>query len=274
MSSSNIPKNFIVTIYTYLVSAFLGWQIFSFINIYFQLNQNRIELSFQKWMAIQTNYFPIVALILILLLGLLFKYSKNYHFNYIIFRRHILYLIGVLVFSFLNYILYIFNLHQNIFELINFIFVVLCLQQLSKLFYIKEKATWFHQTTIGAFYISAILLGISQLILFELITYPFTGYAYSLLVVLTIEILRIFMRFKYLTKFNYETNQIARLLLGKYGIYFGVRVIVGIFMPVVYTFYALYTNDKLIMGVGVLLVIGELLERILFIYLSGSIKQN
>jgi len=85
-----------------------------------------------------------------------------------------------------------------------------------------------------------------------------------------IELLRIFTRFKYLTKFNYETNMIARSLLGRYGIYFGVRIVAGIFMPFVYIIYALYANEKLFQGVGALILIGEFIERLLFIYLSNT----
>ena len=165
-------------------------------------------------------------------------------------------------------------MHQNILELINFVIAILCLSQLSKLFYVKEKSAWYHPTTLGTFYISAILLGISQMIVFETVLSPFSGYAYFLLILLVIEVLRIFTRFKYLTKFSYETNMIARSLLGKYGIYFGVRVVAGIFMPFVYIIYALYANEKLFQGVGALIIIGEFIERLLFIYLSNTTIQK
>ena len=161
-------------------------------------------------------------------------------------------------------------MHQNILELINLVFAILCLSQLSKIFFVKEKSAWFHPTTLSTFYISAALLGISQLLIFESLNYPFSGYAYFLLALLVIEVLRIFTRFKYLTKHCYETNMIARSLLGKYGIYFGVRVVAGIFMPFVYIIYALYANEKLFQGVGALLLIGEFIERLLFIYLSDT----
>jgi hypothetical protein len=187
---------------------------------------------------------------------------------------HIIYLGILIIGAFLNLILYLNQLNQNLIELFIFVFAVLSLNQVSKLFYVKAKSSWFHSTTISSFYFSSILLGTGQLIFFSIISYPFTGYAILLLSVLVIEILRIFTRFKFLTKHSYETNLIARSLLGKYGIYFGVRVVAGIFMPIVYIIYALYANQKLFQGVAVLLIIGELIERLLFIYLSDQNKEK
>jgi hypothetical protein len=274
MNKQNNFDNLLLTIYSYTISAFLGWQIFSFINIYFQLNQNRIQFSFQQWMAIQSIYIPLASVIIIVLSILIFTRDsikhKQFPLNYASFRLHKIWLFLLIAGALINYILYIYQLHQNILELINLVFAILCIGQFSKLFYIKEKSAWYHPTTLSAFYISTALLGISQLLVFETLNNPFSGYAYLLLVLLLIEVLRIFTRFKYLTKFSYETNMIARSLLGKYGIYFGVRVVAGIFMPFVYIIYALYANEKLFQGVGALLIIGEFIERLLFIYLSNS----
>ena len=274
MNNKNNLENLLITIYTYTITAFLGWQIFSFINIYFQLNQNRIQFSFQQWMTIQYSYFPVISVFIIVLLVLLFTRKsikqKQFPFNYLAFKLHIIYLSVLIAGVLINYILYIYQMHQNILELINLVFAILCLSQLSKIFFVKEKSAWFHPTTLSTFYISSALLGISQLLIFESLNYPFSGYAYFLLALLVIEILRIFTRFKYLTKRSYETNMIARSLLGKYGIYFGVRVVAGIFMPFVYIIYALYANEKLFQGVGALLLIGEFIERLLFIYLSDT----
>ncbi len=278
MKSKKSIDNLIITIYSYTVTAFLGWQIFSFINVYFQLNQNRIQFSVQQWMGIQINYFPVTAVIVIALFVLLFNRNvikqKQFPINYFAFRMHIIYLSVLIAGAIVNYILHIYQMHQNIIELINFALAILCLSQFSKLFYVKEKSAWFHPTTLSTFYIAAALLGISQLLIFESINYPFTGYAYFLLVLLVIEVLRIFTRFKYLTKFSYETNIIARSLLGKYGIYFGVRVVAGIFMPFVYIIYALNANEKLFQGVGALLLIGEFIERLLFFYLSDTTAKS
>jgi len=274
MNKKNSIENLLLTIYVYIVTAFLGWQIFSFINIYFQLNQKRIQFAFQQWMEVHSSYFPVViTLIIVLFLLLSARKSikqKQYPINYIAFRMHIIYLSILMVGILINYFLYINQMHQNILELLNIVVAILCLSQVSKLFFVKEKSTWYHPTTLGSIYISTILLGISQMVIFETVSYPFSGYAYFLLLLLVIELLRIFTRFKYLTKFNYETNMIARSLLGRYGIYFGVRIVAGIFMPFVYIIYALYANEKLFQGVGALILIGEFIERLLFIYLSNT----
>jgi len=274
MKNNKNAENLLITIYSYVVNAFLGWNILSFINIYFQLNQNRIQFSFQQWMAVQYNYFPIAGIVIVLLFIILISKNsirqKQFTINYLAFKFHAIYLVLFIVGALINYILCIYQSHQNILELINFIIAIMCLSQLSKVFYIKEITAWYHPTTLSTFYISAALLGFSQLVIFKIISTPFSGYVYFLLLLMVIEVFRIFTRFKYLSKFSYETNMIARSLLGKYGIYFGVRVIAGIFMPFVYIIYAIFANDKLFQGVGMLLLIGEFIERLLFIYLSDT----
>lgn len=278
MHRYNKSDNFYLTIFSYLVSLVLGWHIFSFINIYFQLNENKIQSSYEQWFNIQTVYFPIIGIILLIVSVVLLKRKafsqKLYPLNYKALNWMLIW-ISILFFSVLvNYILYIFHNSQNIIELINFVFSILGLNQLSKLFYIKEKLTWFHPTTVSTFFISTSLLGISQMLIFKTVIYPFKGYAYIILILMILELVRIFSRFKYLTNYSYETNMIARSLLGKHGIYFGVRVVAGIFMPIVYIIYALYANEKLFQGVGALIIIGEFIERLLFVYLSESGVKN
>jgi hypothetical protein len=280
MDERNKTEKFYLTIFSYTISLFLGWQIFSFINIYFQSNENRIQFAFQQWMGIQYSYFPIITIILIIISFFVFTNKsfkqKIYPINYKAFRSLLIWLSVFIFGTSINYILFLFHSQQNILELMNLISAILSLNQLSKLFYVKEILTWYHPTTRSTFYLSVAFLGISQMLIMETLNFPFSGYAYFLLVLLTIEIFRIFTRFKYLTKMSYETNMIARSLLGKYGIYFGVRVMAGIFMPIVFILYALYVNEKLFQGVGVLIIIGEFIERLLFIYLSDypTIKEN
>lgn len=278
MNNQNKVENFYLTVFSYIISLFLGWQIFSFINIFFQLNEKRIQFSFEQWMGVQSTYYPIISIILVLLGIVLLNRNaikqKYYLLNYPALKSMITWLAILIGGVFVNYLLFLFDIAQNFIELINFILTILCLNQLSKIFYVKNKLAWYHPTTQGSIIISVLLLGISQMLIFETINYPFTGYAYLLLILLIIENLRIFSRFKYLTKTSYETNKIARLLLGRYGIYFGVRVVAGIFMPIVYIIYALYANENLFQGVGALLIIGEFVERLLFIYLSDTPKTS
>ena len=133
--------------------------VFSFINIYFQPNENRIQFAFQQWMGIQYNYFPIIALILIIVGTVLLTTKsvkkKRYPINYPALRSMLTWLSILIIGICVNYILFNFGLQQNILELINLIVAIICLNQLSKLFYLKEKLTWFHPTTRSSFFISA-----------------------------------------------------------------------------------------------------------------------
>ncbi|MFC2088548.1 hypothetical protein ACFLSX_03025 [Calditrichota bacterium] len=154
----------------------------------------------------------------------------------------------------------------------NLVFAILSLHQLSKVFYVQEKLAWYHPTTQSTFYISAMLLGISQILIFNL--FETQSYEYIILILLIIEALRLTTRFRFLSKTSYETNKIARLFLGKYGIYFGVRVVVGIFMPIAYTVYSMISSVGLLQGVGALIIIGEFLERLLFVFISEITRQS
>ena len=195
MNKQNKVENFYLTVFSYIISLFLGWQIFSFINIFFQLNEKRIQFSFEQWMGVQYTYFPIISIILILLGIVLLNRNaikqKHYLLNYPALKSMITWLAILIGGVFVNYLLFNFDIEQNFVELINFILAILCLNQLSKIFYVKNKLAWYHPTTQGSIIISILLLGISQMLIFETINYPFTGYAYLLLILLIIEILRI-----------------------------------------------------------------------------------
>lgn len=261
-------ENLLLTIYSYLVTAFLGWQILSFFSVYFQSNENRIQQTLSQWIEVQVIYLPIAATcIIVLIIGLFLNKnirSGNYILNRSALNKHVIYLALLFVGIILNFLLS----HKNIVELINLVLAILSLHQLAKLFFAEGRISWYHPTTISSFYISAGLLGISQILIFN--SFKETSYSNLIIILLVFEALRLTTRFKFLSKFSKETNQIARSLLGRYGIYFGVRVVAGIFMPLAYTVYSMITEAELLRGVGALIIIGEFLEKLLFIYISDN----
>jgi hypothetical protein len=267
-------EKLLLTIYSYITTAFLGWQIVSFSSVYFQLSEKKIQYAFSQWIEVQTVYFPIAAFFLIVFFILLFTSkninSKKFPLNYFAFKKQFVYLFILVCGILINYVLNSLDNHQNFIELLNLVFAVLCLNKLSKVFYIAEKLAWNHPTTQSTFYISAGLLGISQILILQL--FEAQSFEYIILLLLIIEILRLTARFKFLAKASYETRTIAHSLLGKYGIYFGVRVVAGIFMPVAYIVYGMFSNIGFLQGVGALIIIGEFLERLLFVYISENSK--
>ncbi len=261
-------ENFLLTIYSYLATAFLGWQILSFFGVYFQSNEKKIQISLSQWLDVQVVYLPIITICIIILITSLFLNKNIRSGKYILNRpalnKHLVYLLLLFAGIGINFVLS----HKNILELVNLVLAILSLHQLSKLFFVQNKISWYHPTTQGGFYLSAGLLGISQILIFGV--FSETSYSNLIIILLVIEAMRLTARFRFLSKFSKETNIIARSLLGRYGIYFGVRVVAGIFMPLAYTVYSMITNAELLRGVGALIIIGEFLERLLYIYISGS----
>jgi len=95
MNKNFKKEELFLTLYTYLASAFLGWQIISFVNIYLEMSQRKIGLAFNQWLNVQTVYFPIAVFVLIVLVVLL-KTSKGiksqlFPLNYETYKKHILY---------------------------------------------------------------------------------------------------------------------------------------------------------------------------------------
>ena len=96
----------------------------------------------------------------------------------------------------------------------------------------------------------------------------------NILILLIFDTLILYSRFRYLSKFSSATNRIARRLLGPYLLYFGSRVIVGIFMPIIYLIYALIFSTITIKGTGILLLVGTFLGWALFIFVVEEEGNN
>jgi hypothetical protein len=54
--------------------------------------------------------------------------------------------------------------------------------------------------------------------------------------------------------------------MGPYLLYFGTRIIVGIFMPILYLLYAIFFDPITLKGTAILLLLGTFLERLLFVF--------
>ena len=81
-----------------------------------------------------------------------------------------------------------------------------------------------------------------------------------------LELLVIFGRFKVLNMVRPETRQTVRLILVNYGFVFGARLIIGIFIPLTFCLYQAWFKENVIAISVFFLVMGELIERFLFIF--------
>ena len=85
-----------------------------------------------------------------------------------------------------------------------------------------------------------------------------------LITLLLFDLLILYARFQYLSTAEPATIQKARELMGSHLLFFGTRIIIGIFMPLIFILYSLLIGKTETEGIAVLILVGLLLERYLF----------
>lgn len=83
---------------------------------------------------------------------------------------------------------------------------------------------------------------------------------------LLFELLTILARFKVLNMIRPETRQTVRMMLVNYGFVFGARLIIGLFIPIGFCLFQVLTKENVLPLCALLIVIGELMERYIFIF--------
>jgi len=137
-----------------------------------------------------------------------------------------------------------------------------------------DRPSWHHPTTAGAMIEGSIILGLS----FTLWMFKDRNLQNiilsALLVILTLEILTLWGRFRFLSKSNSLTQKTVRMLLGQFLALFGVRFIFGLIMPAVYLCWILLISTNIPYHPIILMVgVGELSERVLFFITSETIPE-
>ena len=145
------------------------------------------------------------------------------------------------------------------FELLNFFIFLLAASSIlgiARTFSVKSKYdSWNHPTTAGGIIEGTISLGtIAGL-------WAFAGTDLSILV---FEILTLWARFRYLSRWSYLTQETLQMLLGSHIALFGVRFIFGLIMPLVYIVWVLFISNLSLLPIILMIFVGELSERILF----------
>ncbi|MFN2127800.1 MAG: hypothetical protein ACK2TU_08075 [Anaerolineales bacterium] len=154
------------------------------------------------------------------------------------------------------------------FELLNFFMFLLAASSIlgiARTFSVKSKYdSWNHPTTAGGIIEGTISLGtIAGL-------WAFAGtdlsrvFAWIILIILVFEILTLWARFRYLSRWSYLTQETLQMLLGSHIALFGVRFIFGLIMPLVYIVWVLFISNLSLLPIILMIFVGELSERILF----------
>jgi hypothetical protein len=251
--------------YIYYANLLIGWQIVSFIYLYQSTDTLEISKRLEKWFVFEPYLIGIGALITILLL-ILHRFVPLIHLKVIQgLPRQIMIQTFFLVDLFFNFLTIELNVHLDVFELFAFIFALWTLLKWGSIFYNAGLAGWMHPTTYGSFFVTALLLGCSFLSLFNLSGNDTSLLYYFLLVLLTFDLLIVYARFHYLSNFSQATVQIARKLMGSHILYFGARIILGIFMPAIFILYMVLINGGEIKGVEILILVGTIIDRFLFV---------
>ena len=263
-------SNNIFSFYVYYSNLLLGWQIVSFIYLYQSTDAGEISNRLEKWSVFEPFLIGMGALITILLL-ILHRLFPMIHLQLIRgLPKQIMIQNLFLVILFFNFLAIELNIHLDVFELIAFIFAIWILTKWGTVFYNSNRPGWTHPTTHGSFFVAALLIGCTLLSLFNLTSIEYSLLQYFILILLFFELFIVYARFQYLSKAGQATIRIARKLMGSQILYFGTRIIIGIFMPAIFILYMILINGDDIKGVGVLILVGTLIDRVLFITLVDN----
>lgn len=255
----------IFSFYIYYANLLLGWQIVSFIYLYQSTVPEEISVRLEKWSVFDLYVIGIGVLITILLL-VIHRIFQIIPVQFIPGSRRQMMLQNLfLVLLFFNILAIELNVHLDVLELIAFVFAVWLLLKWGAVFYNTGRAGWMHPTTHGSFSVSALLTGCSLLGIFNLVSIHSSILYDSLLVLLILDLCIVYARFKYLSNSGQETMKIARTLMGSHILFFGARIILGIFMPAIFIVYMMIIKGAEVKGVEILILVGTAIDRFLFV---------
>ncbi len=255
----------LLSLIIYFSTLLLGWQIASFIYIYHSIDERIILERMTRWSSIQPCFIWLGVIFTLLYLPVKqFLGKKNQELQKTIQVQMIMQGLYIL-FIFLNITLFKSKSHINVLELAAFLFALWLLLRWGAIFFHSNRPGWHHPTTHGSFYTAAFVNGCALLNIFNLISIQDSNLKYLILVLLAFELFILYSRFHYLSIYNQETNHMAKELFSSLFLFFGTRIIIGIFMPAIFILYTLLFKGKNVEGIAVLLLMGTLMERYLFI---------
>ena len=264
-SITKIVSEGLFSAYVYYSNLILGWQIVSFIYLYQSTDAGEILYRLQEWSAFSPYLIGVGTFITILLL-ILQRFLPIIHLQQIkgLFKLVLIQNL-FLVILFFNYLAIKLNIHLDVFELIAFIFAIWLLSKWGSVYYDTKMSGWMHPTTHGTFFVAALLIGCTLISIFNLVSIDSPMLQYFLLVLLAFDLFIVYARFQYLSKSDHTTIRIARKLMGSQILYFGTRIIIGIFMPAIFILYMILIKGGEVRGVEVLILVGTFIDRVLYI---------
>jgi hypothetical protein len=248
----------------------LGWQISSFVYIYQTSDSAEVSDRLLNWYHYEPYLIAIGAIITVMML-ILRKFSQvNPIHNVRGLKKQLVLQHSFLLLLCFNYLTMLMEIHLQVFELMSLIVAIWSLNRWGSIFYRSDIETWRHPTTYGSFFVSGLLVGFSLLSMLQLEGIEVIQIKTILVVLLAFDLLIVFARFQFLSKAGERSHHFAQKLMGRYLLYFGSRVIVGIFMPGIFILYMKWISGNEIQGVEVLILIGTFIDRYLFLISAES----
>jgi hypothetical protein len=231
-----------------------------------QLFLERSEIFYQTVSGILL--IGIISMILLVILEIIIKNNQNRELSFQLPQgkeeiRWFMIFMGVLT---IVLIAKLFEIDLHLVSFLVFLGAVLYLFHLAQVYTFSfERPSWQNPTTAGAIIEGSIILGLSLALRFFEDTNLQEMLLPILLIMLLLELLTLWARFRFLSKSNAMTQRTVRMLLGTHLALFGVRFIFGLIMPVVYLCWILFVSSNIPFHHIILMVgVGELSERALF----------
>ena len=260
-------RDLLLSSFLYHTSLLLGWLLASFIFIYSPMNLEVINRALRHHMLIQPFWIASGFLFLVLYL-MLRKYRVLPLFTDTL-SRLIIWQAIFLSLLLVNYLLYQYTWHIHVLELVVFLATVFLLLRWATILSAVRQPGWHHPTTFGSVLVSTMLNGCTLLIILTPQSEQANMLPAIIIILLLFELLIVYARFRFLSRYSQITNQLARLLMGRFLFLFGTQLMIGIFMPLVFIGYFYFIKGETIEGAAVLILIGTFLERYLFQKTSG-----
>ena len=263
-------RDTIHTVFIYYATLLLGWQVVIFYDVFNSMNPEIIDGRLHAYMRIQPVIISIGIGVLFLFLLVEARVSSGDARLSRFVVKDVVWQAAFLAVLIMNSLLYQNNFHGIIYELVIFFMAIGLMIKWGSLFFNLPSVGWHHPTTHGSFIISSLLSGFALLSLTDLVDLESFKIWTTILVLLGFELLILYARFQYLSKTNAQTRTIAKRLMGNQIFLFGIRIIVGIFMPGIFLVYNYFAETGRTEGIGILLLLGTFLDRYLFVS-SGNL---
>ena len=252
---------YLLITYLFLSAGLLGWQFWAFTATFYPANEQVIAERFPIYMNDFFIYLlPLWAITFFTGLIIYTGNKSQLPIDLRSYRKHFFLIGSYFIFLVLNFSLFRLNFYFYVYELLGMIIVLGSVYLAGFIFFHSDHPEYHHPTTNGGIIVTSALSGLSCFILLsglsDLVKFQTTW----LVILLLLDMLIVFARFRFLAAFNPTTNQAAKQLLGKYIFIFGARIILGIFTPLVFLLYAMISDFSDFRGIAVLILLGGLIN--------------